>query len=83
MESQYREKTLHDGEMLRRSIEKSPLTLSGVARKMDIAHSTLLSFYKRPNLRTSVLWQASQILECNLFFDIGKELNHFGQPKKG
>ncbi|MDR2929151.1 MAG: hypothetical protein LBV41_13285 [Cytophagaceae bacterium] len=68
MKLRYSTKSIYDGEMLRSYIEESPMNLTAVARHMGIANSTLLSFYKRTSLRISVLWQATQVLERNLFF---------------
>lgn len=65
---------LHDGEMLKRQAALSPLKLTALARRMEVAHSTLLWYFGSPNLRSSVLWRASTVLERNFFYDLGMQL---------
>ena len=61
----------HNGRMLQSCIEKSPLLPVRIAERMGVSQSTLLSFYQRYALRTSVLWNAAAALNRNFFFDLG------------
>ena len=68
------EKKSHDGQLLKQHVEKNKLLPARIAEKMRIPQSTLVTYYARPSLRTSVLWNAAAVLGYNFFFDIGMQL---------
>ncbi|MDR1761876.1 MAG: hypothetical protein LBR55_05445 [Bacteroidales bacterium] len=68
------QKMTHNGQLLKKHVEQAPALPIRIAERMGITHSTLLSYYNRPALRTSVLWSASKALDYNFFFDLGMQL---------
>lgn len=74
MTQQSNERTIHDGQILKKQVEQSPLLPVRIAERMGVSQTTLISYYQRPNLRTSVLWRASSVLGYNFFFDLGMRL---------
>jgi hypothetical protein len=64
----------HNGEMLKNYMAGTKFLPTRIAERMGVTHSTMLHYFTRPSLRTSVLWKASTALGYNFFFDLGMQL---------
>jgi len=74
MTQQSHERPIHDGQMLKRWVEQSPLLPVRIAERMGVRQTTLLGYYRQPTLRTSTLQRAALALGYNFFFDLGMQL---------
>lgn len=55
----------HNGEMIKQVMKQRRLTLSQMARLMDVTPSGIREYLAQPTLHAALLWKLGQVLEHN------------------
>jgi hypothetical protein len=75
--------TPHVGSLVLQTVTVRKVYKAALARAINKHISTLLNYFDRPSLQTSVLWELSIIMKHNFFTDIAAQLpDTFAGPQQ-
>jgi hypothetical protein len=72
----------HNGNMLAQVMKLRMITVTELARKMDLATSGINQYCKQPSLHAGLLWKLGEILEYDFFAAISKAFPVRGLSEK-
>lgn len=60
----------HNGEMVKKVMKAQRLTLSQMARLMDVTPSGIREYLAQPTLHAALLWKLGQVLQHNFMYQL-------------